>query len=300
MATQFFSETFSSYSDLVSLGLASVAFLTNGMDPAHQLWGNSWLETFIQFSTMALLIFFTLFRFYLEVAFAVTAPREFLAISFVYSARWMYCLYSFHRSSALSGRLSRVAKSVRNIVTLRVGSSTHHNRRGAQEIVLRSGARKASGEEYWRGKIQREEAVGRGWLVHLVEEQMHTDLLSDLCTTEYTRIHKTNTDDLYRRLYQTIMNIEGADESLVDWTRFSNEYSPIAKTNFAVRAGATSDAELAGVARRVAADACLYVVGKRSYRTDVQVALINSCTEYAAREVADQLREESTTNNSRN
>ncbi|KAI0563224.1 hypothetical protein FGB62_44g10 [Gracilaria domingensis] len=209
----------------------------------------------------------------------------------------MYFFYSLRTSSTLPGRLVHVAKSLRSLKTLRVGSSTYHRRRGEQEIVVRSGARGATGEKYWRGKIDRQQSVGDGWLVYLVEEQMHTDLLSDLGTVEYARTQKANKDDLYRRVYQTVMNVEGVGDPRIDWTKFLSEYSAIAKTNMAVRAGATSDGDLAGVARRVAADACLYVAGKCPYRADVQIAIINSCVEETAREIANELQQESHNNN---
>lgn len=154
---------------------------------------------------------------------------------------------------------------------------------------MRKGTREATGRAYWRGVVENEQKVGDAWVVHLLDEAIHMDLLSPIATTTYARDQKNSLDDFYRRVYDCVMTAEGADESHVDWTDFLNRYTAITKTNFALRTGATADSELAGVARRIAADACNYASGRGQFRTETQIHLMNLCIEKSAEELVREL-----------
>lgn len=88
-----------------------------------------------------------------------------------------------------------VARALRDLRTLRIGFSTDSNgagyRKDALEAVLRRGAQLApKGERYWRGvKIKPDhfnEFVST-WVVHLAEEELHSDKLDVFGTTEYMK-----------------------------------------------------------------------------------------------------------------
>lgn len=190
------------------------------------------------------------------------------------------------RYNTRSGRLFRVARSLRYLKMLRLGPSTHSTRLGEKELVLRSGIHRInSAEKYWRGipvVIIFQQSV-ETWEIHLLEPKLHAALLDIFGTIEYGSQDPHNLDDAYKRIYTAVMGTGPVCEHLkVDYAPFFSQFRPVPVTSFSRRLEATEESELGQIARRVAADAVLYVKDPDArFRTQQHVTCINECLENA-------------------
>ena len=281
------------WSDVISLVLLGFNILVGGIDPARHLWGRSIFRNVLICTSLSASIAFTVLRFAYEGLNKNPGPREFLAGSVIYSARWIWLWISISRKDTRGGRMYHVGQALKHLYTLRLGKSTHDSdmRKGKQELVLRCGARHIPSKEpeYWRGYNLIEPVLHHSvqtWEVHLLERNLHAEQLDALGTIEYRRKEPFATDDVYKRFYDLVMTTHMTTEDIiVDFSPFTDEYKPVGITRRAERMGATDPTDLGGVARRIAADATLYISRKRAdFRAPKQVRLLNSCLKQAAKE----------------
>ena len=203
-------------------------------------------------------------------------------------------------TNVLRARFSQIAvwakvdKRKAQFSTQRSGKNLD-KRNGEKELVIRRGARTASGTTYWRGVEEEVRVISadenRGsskiYLVRLVERELHSSHLDEIGTCDFKRsLDVEGPDGLYKKIYELVMTCDSqSSELLVDYSSFLTRFEGgvAADTAPAMRVGATSNTVLGDVARRVAADACYYVFHDGAeLRTGNHVKCINECIEHAA------------------
>ena len=276
------------WSDVGSLLLLSLCIVIGGIDPVMTIWGRSLLHNILLAICMSLSAIYSIGRLIYEGYTVETGPREFLAVSVVYTARWMWLFSGVVRPNARGSKIMRVCRELRHLQSVRLGTSTNASRYGSSEIVLRRGVRHvhASPKEiYWRGieRYCKLHPTIEVWEVQLEEAQFHSSLLDVMGTTEYRRAD--NLDETFKVFYDVVMTCDSQNPQLrVDYQPFLDQFDPVIVTRQAQRVGATDTSPLGGIARRVAADA-MYFISKKDgeCRTRKHVEVINMCLEKAVR-----------------
>eukprot|EP00177_Eucheuma_denticulatum_P001225 GFKZ01002207.1.p1 GENE.GFKZ01002207.1~~GFKZ01002207.1.p1 ORF type:complete len:343 (+),score=37.22 GFKZ01002207.1:298-1326(+) len=318
-------EHFSAWADLGSLVLLVLSLYVGGLNPSRPVWGRSNFRNAVLFCLHSLSIAYSGFRFIGEAVFLSPGPREFLAGSLVYLARWLWLSWRMNRPSSPESRLFEVALSLRELHTMRIGFSTDKSdsakRAGDCELVIRRGARKPPrGQHYWRGVKETPDTYHEQvstWEVRLVEEGLHADKLDIFGTAEYMDLDQASMEMAYKRIYEVVMRAlpfhspesnEGSAARVTGWGSvsmpsrtadrgvnngyidvnfepFFEKWSGLPVEWHAKNVGADDERPIGCVARRVAADAVVYVNkrGSATSRTREQVRVINRCLECAAR-----------------
>lgn len=291
------------WSDIISMMLLGMNILVGGIDPAHR-WGRSIFRNVLILLCLTASISFTVFRFVYGGVNRNAGSREFLAGSAIYSARWIWLWYNMARRATRSGRMYRVGQALMLLQTLQVRKSTHKNeeRIGRNELIIRCGSRRLPGKsEEYLGGYDRTEPVWhehvQTWEVHLVEGNLHGDKLYALGTMEYNQMDPYPVDGVFKRIYNVVMSTtERRDAITVDYSKFEANWSPLRVIQIAERVGAVHDTPLGGVARRIAADACLFIIGntvpetrkRAEFRTRMQVDCLNACLRQAAKDYLEK------------
>lgn len=318
-------EHIAAWADLGSLLLLVLSLYVGGLTPSRLVWGRSPFHNTLLFCLHTLSIAYSSFRFIGEGIFLSPGPREFLVGSVVYLGRWLWLSWRMNRPSSPESRLFEVALALRELRTLRIGFSTDKSnnarRTGDLELVIRRGARKTPrGQHYWRGVKEAPDTFHElvsTWEVRLVEEDLHADKLDMFGTTEYMNMDQATMETAYKRFYEVVMRAlpfrpfgcnEASNERVMGWGNLSmpsrardravrngsievnfepffEKWSGLPVEWQASNVGADDERPIGWVARRVAADAVVYVnkKGKATSRTVEQVSVINRCLECTAR-----------------
>lgn len=205
--------TISVWSDLGSMILLALSIAVGGLSPCRPIWGRSRERQLTLIATFSMAVLFSLFRFVVEGMFETTGPREFLAGTVVYISRWLWLFWRMSRPDSTEARLFEVARALRLLHMLRIGSSTDDknalNRRGQWEVVLRRGVAKTPpGHRYWRGVKERADRFVEQddcWDVRLVQEHLHGEVLDAIGTVEYMDKDEATLDEAYRRFYKVVL-----------------------------------------------------------------------------------------------
>ncbi|KAI0563222.1 hypothetical protein FGB62_44g12 [Gracilaria domingensis] len=282
-------ERLAAWADVASLLLLCVAIVVHGgIDPRRRVWGRSPIRNALNMFFMTLNIVFSAGRLIAEGVLVETGPREFLLLAVIYSARWLWLYAAITKFDSRAARAFKVAQELRRLKTVRLGRSTSETRRGERELVIRRGARTANGKSYWRGieEYVKQSDQNNAYKVRLVERELHAGKLDEIGTVEFRRkLGPDQTDNLYRKFYDLVMTVETSNRELVlDFSAFLERHRGVPETSrLPQRVGATEASELGNVARRVAADACFYILNSAGeLRTAEQVDLINETIENAA------------------
>ncbi|KAI0563126.1 hypothetical protein FGB62_45g136 [Gracilaria domingensis] len=290
MADHSVEEHLAVWADVVSFLLLCIAILIQGgIDPRRTVWGRSPIRNAFIILFMSLNIIFSIARFIAEGVLVETGPREFLLISVIYSARWLWLFAAITKSDSRAARAFSVARELRKLKTIRFGTSSNRARkgRGRKELVIRRGARVVSGNTYWRGveEYVKYNEPKSTYKVRLVEKELHAGQLDEIGTVDFKRRLETESSDaLYRKIYDLVMTVDN-NQLDVDYSAFNAMYEPVraVTSRLAQRVGATDESGIGNVARRVAADACYYIWKPGAeLRTAKQVSLINQCVESCA------------------
>lgn len=254
---------------------------------------------------LLLLILWNIFRFVTEAIYDTVGPREFMAVSIGYVARWMWLAAEPLRSRRCR-RWIRVVRGLRKLSMVRVGSSTRTEREGDFEVVYRTAMRRVGRDfrkeerEYWRGyevsvrnNVEENEEHGamdeeKRWLVHIHDETLYLEKLEPVLNGGHWNASGAKAI-LYDSVYSVILTSFPAYLDMEeDWSKEFDEHWGLLKPTYMAReAGATAEGPRADIARKVAADAVQYAFAKKGrvkLRLTAQIRMICRILERVANE----------------
>lgn len=297
-----FSESIENWSDGISLVLLAIAFIILGLNPKRYLWPSVKRYTY-RAIVLTVLIVWTGFRFITEGIFDTIGPREFMAVTIAYVARWLWLAAEPYRRSR-SKRWIQTVKELNNLPTVRIGASSRVSRKGEHEVVVRRAVRKVRVDrrrelhKYWRGyemSVKSTDAsygkrgrINTSWFVELQEENMRKKSLEPLLNDEAW--NQTNADfAFYKTVYKEVLDSFPSivdEEKNDDWCRkFVKLWGLQPPTQMARSADAIDPSTRASIARKIAADALVFVaVPGSDFRMKSQIQLISKLLEKVARQ----------------
>lgn len=272
---------FAVWADIPSGLLLALLLLSGGVTPKSLIWGRSFLQNLLFYTALVASILFTVARVVLEGLWREPGPREFMVISIIYTVRWILLRARMTIPGTQQEKLLRVARAMRELRTVRRGPSTHRDRKGVNEIVVRRGVKAVgrSAELYWRGV--EEEAVklpGDEWRVRLKEARMYSPELDAWGTVDYFD-DGLNRDDIIGKIFSLVRAAVGPG-TVSDFSEFFKKYDGLEarQTNF--RTGREDVSDIAKIARKIAADGMYFVsFPQADFRTREQVSALNQCIE---------------------
>lgn len=314
-------EYVSAWADLFSLLLLVLCLSIGGLSPSRKIWGRSLPHNLALMFLIFISILFSAFRYITEAIYLSPGPREFLVGNSVYLARWLYLWSRLTFLSFPEARLFHVARALRNLHIIRFGQSTDRDsdRAGMTEVVIRRGVRHAQKGFgfYWRGYKEAKDVLWERvgiWEVRLVESDLHSDRLDTFGAVEFLNSGPDVMDNVYKKVYDLVMtsvpyrnmlNGESKNETVRGWgsvshadgnagtdgikdgsldvnfEEFFKKYRGLPVQWRAKNVGAIDERPIGYIARRIAADVCVYISGKGKDRdiSTNQVCLFNECIE---------------------
>lgn len=296
-----FSISFKNWSDGVSLIVLALAFLALGLGPKRKLRFH-WYIFLKRVCVFLVLVVFNGYRFVTEGIFDAAGPREFMAVTIGFIARWLWMAAEPCRS-ARCRRWIQTVKAMSKLISVREGESKREGRKEEYEVVVRKAVARVprllrtKERMYWRGyeiSAERDPPLSRirnngnraqkdpRWLVHIDDETMHLVYLEPLLNNRPWKNARADVT-LYGAIYSGIMAAfpkvidNEKDESWVE--RFEKQWGLLAPTGLAEDAKATGTSKRAGVARKIAADAVHYALVGGELRAVKQIEVVNAILE---------------------